>query len=97
MRIDVVDVDAAVVEMRRAAKLGAKGFYIRPDMVNGRTLGHPAYDPIWTDFHGEGTRVFTQENRGVVQEFRDPYVGISPEGSQAETQEMLIRHAQSCG
>jgi hypothetical protein len=32
-----------------------------------------AYDPVWTDFQGEGTRTFVQENRGVVQEFRDPY------------------------
>ena len=39
-----------------------------------------AYDPVWTSFQGKGTRVFTQENRGVVQEFRDPYGGIEPEG-----------------
>jgi hypothetical protein len=38
-----------------------------------------AYDPIWTDFQGRGTRPFTQENRGVVEEFRDPYVGIQPD------------------
>jgi hypothetical protein len=45
----------------------------------GGFLG-PAYDPVWTDFRGEGTRAFTQENRGVVQEFRDPYGGIRPDG-----------------
>src|SRR5205823_12631622 len=39
-----------------------------------------AYDPIWTEFRGEGTKTFTQENRGVVQEFRDPYAGIKPDG-----------------
>jgi len=38
-----------------------------------------AFDPIWTDFQGEGTKVFRQENRGVVQEFRDPYGGIKPD------------------
>jgi hypothetical protein len=38
-----------------------------------------AYDPIWTDFQGEGTKVFRQENRGVVQEFGDPYGGIKPD------------------
>jgi hypothetical protein len=42
----------------------------------GGFLG-PAYDPIWTDFKGEGTKVFSQENRGVVQEFRDPYAGVN--------------------
>jgi hypothetical protein len=45
----------------------------------GGFLG-PAYDPVWTEFRGEGTRRFTQENRGVVQEFRDPYGGIQPDG-----------------
>jgi hypothetical protein len=45
----------------------------------GGFLG-PGYDPIWTDFRGEGTKVFTQENRGVSQEFRDPYSGIKPDG-----------------
>jgi hypothetical protein len=45
----------------------------------GGFLG-PGYDPIWTEFRGEGTRTFTQENRGVVQEFRDPYGGIKPDG-----------------
>jgi hypothetical protein len=39
-----------------------------------------SYDPIWTEFRGEGTKVFTQENRGVVQEFRDPYAGIQADG-----------------
>jgi hypothetical protein len=39
-----------------------------------------AYDPVWAEFQGEGTRAFTQENRGVVQEFRDPYGGIRPDG-----------------
>jgi len=39
-----------------------------------------AYDPVWTEFQGEGTKVFVQENRGVVQEFRDPYGGIKPDG-----------------
>jgi len=38
-----------------------------------------AYDPIWPEFVGEGTKRFVQENRGVVQEFRDPYAGIRPD------------------
>jgi hypothetical protein len=45
----------------------------------GGFLG-PAFDPIWTEFRGEGTKAFTQENRGVVQEFRDPYGGIRSDG-----------------
>jgi len=42
----------------------------------GGFLG-PAYDPIWAEFQGEGTVDFEQENRGVVQKFRDPYGGIA--------------------
>jgi Protein of unknown function (DUF1501) len=38
-----------------------------------------AYDPIWTDFQGEGTQPFVQSNRGVVEEFRDPYGGVRPD------------------
>jgi len=37
------------------------------------------FDPVWTDFQGEATHEFVQENRGVVQTFRDPYIGIQPE------------------
>ena len=46
----------------------------------GGFLG-PAYDPVWTDFQGEGTKTFVQHNRGVVTEFRDPYAGIKPDCS----------------
>ena len=45
--ISLLDVHKAVVEMNRTAKLGARAFYIRPDLVNGRTLGHRDYDPLW--------------------------------------------------
>ena len=45
--ISILDVEGAVAEMERMASLGAKGFFLRPDLVNGRTLGHPAYDPLW--------------------------------------------------
>jgi hypothetical protein len=38
-----------------------------------------AYDPVWTEFEGEGTKTFVQKNRGIVQEFRDPYAGIKPD------------------
>jgi hypothetical protein len=41
----------------------------------------PAFDPIWADFQGRGTKPFTQINRGVVEEFRDPYGGIEADCS----------------
>ena len=45
----------------------------------GGFLG-PGFDPVWTEFRGEGTKTFTQENRGVVEKFKDPYGGIRPDG-----------------
>lgn len=45
--VSILDIPAAVEEMRRTAKLGAKGFFFRPDLVEGRTLAHPDYAPIW--------------------------------------------------
>jgi Protein of unknown function (DUF1501) len=39
-----------------------------------------AYDPIWTEFRGKGTKAFAQSNRGVVKTFYDPYGGIKPDG-----------------
>jgi predicted TIM-barrel fold metal-dependent hydrolase len=45
--IPLLDIQDAVAEMQRTAKLGAKGFFIRPDLVQGRTFGHPDYDPLW--------------------------------------------------
>ena len=55
--ISILDVDSAVIEMKRTAKLGARGFFIRPDLVNGRNLGHPDYDPIWAEAQDMGLPV----------------------------------------
>ena len=55
--ISILDVDSAVVEMVRTAKLGARGFFIRPDLVNGRNLGDPDYDPIWAEAQDMGLPV----------------------------------------
>lgn len=45
--IPVHDVGDAVVEMKRTAKLGVRGFFLRPDITDNRTLGHADLDPIW--------------------------------------------------
>ncbi len=47
--IPILDVEDAVGEMRRMAKLGAKGFFVRPDLFKDRTLAHPDNDPIWAE------------------------------------------------
>jgi uncharacterized protein len=43
------DVDLAVGEARRTADRGAVSFYIRPNPVKGRHLGHGDYDPLWAE------------------------------------------------
>ncbi len=40
----------------------------------------PAYDPIWTDFDGRGTRVVPKLTDAQTQEVRDPFAGIEPSG-----------------
>ncbi|MBI3744706.1 MAG: amidohydrolase [Chloroflexi bacterium] len=42
------DVEAAVIEARRAVKLGLKGAFARPNPHNGRHLDSPAFDPLWS-------------------------------------------------
>ena len=42
------DVDAAVAEVRRAATdLGCVGVMVRPNVLHGRNLDHPDYEPLW--------------------------------------------------
>ena len=45
--IPILDVAAALTEMQRTARRGARGFFVRPDLFNGRTLAHPDYDALW--------------------------------------------------
>lgn len=45
----------------------------------GAFLGS-AYDPVWTDFTGEGTRLVPKYTDGQTKEFMDPFGGIKPEG-----------------
>ncbi len=47
--IPLLNVEDAVTEVKRAAKLGARGFYIRPDLYNGRTVAHPDNDALWAE------------------------------------------------
>ncbi len=47
--IPLLDVENALDEMKRTANLGARGFFVRPDMFNGRTIAHPDHDVIWAE------------------------------------------------
>lgn len=45
--ISLMDVERAVVELHRAAKLGLKGVMLTPWPANGRAYGDTYYDPFW--------------------------------------------------
>jgi predicted TIM-barrel fold metal-dependent hydrolase len=49
--LSLVDVDAALAELDRVLKLGARGVHIRPAPVpaegGNRSLGDPIHDPVW--------------------------------------------------
>lgn len=40
-----------------------------------------AYDPIWTDFHGRGTKVVPRLTDGQTNDVYDPFAGVAPEGN----------------
>lgn len=45
----------------------------------GGFLGQ-AYDPVWTDFDGQGTKVAPKLSEGQTKEFLDPYAGLTAAG-----------------
>lgn len=40
----------------------------------------PAYDPVWTEFDGRGSRVVPKLTDAQTQEVRDPFAGLDPGG-----------------
>ena len=55
--IPLLNVEDAVTEMKRVARLGARGFYIRPDLYNGHTVAHPDNDVLWAEAQDLGLPV----------------------------------------
>jgi uncharacterized protein len=56
------DLDAAVVEVRRAAtEFGFCGVMVRPNVLHGRNLHHPDYEPLWTAAEELGLTVSVHE------------------------------------
>jgi hypothetical protein len=38
------------------------------------------YDPVWTDFDGEGTRLTPRYTDGQTRDFKSPFGGVTPDG-----------------
>jgi predicted TIM-barrel fold metal-dependent hydrolase len=52
----------ALGELRRAhAELGMRAVYVRPNPVDGRTLGHPDLEPLWAECERLGAAVGIHE------------------------------------
>ena len=47
--ISLRDVESAVQEIKRIAKLGMRGVFIGSRPYEGRSFGHPYYDPFWEE------------------------------------------------
>ena len=72
--ISVFDIEDAVSEARRCVeKLGFKGIFLRPNMVNGRNWHDPYYEPLWSTledlevplgFHEGGLTLLGQVGEG---------------------------------
>jgi predicted TIM-barrel fold metal-dependent hydrolase len=80
--IPLLDLDEAMAEVKRIAKLGLKGFHVDPfpDERGGKALWDPAYEPFWAlvaetrmpmSFHIVGPRA-----QNVSAVFQNPTPGV---------------------
>lgn len=66
--LSLLDPDAAIIEARRAASLGARGVQL-PTHILGRPLDHPEFAPVWDAIAALGRAVWLHPVRGP--EFAD--------------------------
>jgi predicted TIM-barrel fold metal-dependent hydrolase len=60
--LSLQDPGLALEELRRATdKLGMRVVYIRPNPIDGRTLGHPDFEPLWTECEQRGVAIGIHE------------------------------------
>jgi predicted TIM-barrel fold metal-dependent hydrolase len=80
--IPLLDLDEAIAELRRIAKIGLKGFHVDPfpDERGGKPFWDPVYEPFWAlveetglpmSFHIVGPR-----NQNVAATFMNPTPGV---------------------
>jgi predicted TIM-barrel fold metal-dependent hydrolase len=65
MLVALHDPAAAVAEATRLADRGVRGVFVRPNPIRGRTLGDPAYEPLWTECERRGLAVGIHEGVGA--------------------------------
>jgi predicted TIM-barrel fold metal-dependent hydrolase len=78
--VSLEDVDWAVAEARRAAKLGAVAITIRPNPVEKRTLDNPMYDRFYAAVQDLGLPLVVHESTGCPETAAgDRYGMMNPE------------------
>ncbi|HUC38409.1 MAG TPA: amidohydrolase family protein [Acidimicrobiales bacterium] len=61
------DPEAAAAELRRAhTELGFAAGFVRPNPCRGRSLSHPAYEPIWEAAEETGIAIAVHEGSSVI-------------------------------
>ena len=65
MLVALHDPGAAVAETARLAERGVAAIFVRPNPIHGRTLGDPAYEPLWTECERRGVAVGIHEGVGA--------------------------------
>ena len=75
--ISLLDIDEAIKEARRVAKLGAYGTFLfaRPPWMYGRPFGHRDNDPYWAELEELNLPVGIHVNLGIKYPGGDMYPG----------------------
>jgi predicted TIM-barrel fold metal-dependent hydrolase len=64
MLVGLHDPEAAAREAERLGRQGFRALLVRPNPIGGRTLGHPAYEPLWTACERAAIAVGVHEGAG---------------------------------
>jgi predicted TIM-barrel fold metal-dependent hydrolase len=64
--LPTVDIAAAVREAEHAAELGLPAAMVRPNLLYGRDLGDPVYDPLYAVLEERGLTLSVHEGLGVM-------------------------------
>ena len=68
--LSLLDLDQALLELRRVLAAGARLVHLRPGPVGGRSPAHPMFDPFWTTLAEAGVGVvFHVSNSGYNRSF----------------------------
>jgi predicted TIM-barrel fold metal-dependent hydrolase len=69
--VSLHDPKDAVEEMRRVVDMGARAIFVRPNPINGRTIGDPAYEELWSECEERNIGVGVHEGGGALPRVAD--------------------------